>query len=212
MHHLHTIVRHQGRSYPFVLTCSGELTIREMKHLILQRSLEANPGILLNHYIKHVSLPKRGVEALLRDGDLVRHVLAANDLIYADTAAESAGRVSGDRIAKITDDRKASSPDGRKASSLYGRKASSPDVRKAEAARKERVRDVQGARTSDGSGVTQQQPAERTKMSHQEDHSRPAVNTHVRRPPQLVTTAELMKPWNQEIELAKAIYETSNDR
>ncbi|KAK3818986.1 MAG: hypothetical protein J3Q66DRAFT_439945 [Benniella sp.] len=203
-----------------------------MKHLILQKSLAANPGVLTNHYISHVSLlPKRGVAALLVDEDIVRDVLAPNDHIYADTAAESAG--SGDRKAKITVARKASSPDGRKASSPDGRKArvnvsrkaSSPDGRKARVnvsrkpkatgARKERVRDVQGTRTSNGPGISsaiQQQPTERAGVSHQDDQSSPAVNTYVLRPPRLVSADELMKPWKQEIALAEAMYEASNDK
>ncbi|KAK3818979.1 MAG: hypothetical protein J3Q66DRAFT_387789 [Benniella sp.] len=176
-----------------------------------------------NHYISHVSLlPKRGVAALLLDGHIVQDVLAPNDHIYADTAAESTG--SGARKAKITVARKASSPDGRKASSPDGRKASSPYGRKARVnvsrkakasgARKERVRDVQGTRTSNGPGISsaiQQQP-ERAGVSHQDDQSSSAGNTYVGRPPQLVSADELMKPWKQEIALAEAMYETSNDK
>ncbi|KAK3818987.1 MAG: hypothetical protein J3Q66DRAFT_387796 [Benniella sp.] len=161
-----------------------------------------------NHYISHVSLlPKRGVAALLVDEDIVRDVLAPNDHIYADTAAESAG--SGARKAKITVARKASSPDGRKARVNVSRKP------KATGARKERVRDVQGTRTSNGPGISsaiQQQPTEREGVSHQDDQSSPAVNTYVKRPPQLMSTDELMKPWKQEIALAEAMYETSNDK
>jgi hypothetical protein len=162
----------------------------------------------------------------LCDSDIVQMLIAKDEIIYADTAAEPVGgvnidhgggatnartpKVSGGRgkgaigahTARVSSRRKAKVLGARKASAPYRHRAKIPRTRK------ERVPDDAGAGI--GSKI-RQQPTVHAEKSRQDDQIGSAIDTCVRTIPQMMSDDELMKPWEQDITVAKAKLQATND-
>ncbi|KAK3818977.1 MAG: hypothetical protein J3Q66DRAFT_439937 [Benniella sp.] len=183
-----------------------------MKHLILQESLAANPGILINHYISHVYLPKRGVAALLLDGHIVQDVLAPNDHIYADTAIRPAGGNGGGAGGAPPPPAPPAPPPPAPPAPPALPAPFPPAAPPFPAPPAGGAPPPLPAPPAGGAPPPAAPPAPPA-LPAPPAGGRLLINpAYVLRPPRLVSADELMKPWKQEIALAEAMYVASNDK
>ncbi|KAG0234603.1 hypothetical protein BGX31_004540 [Mortierella sp. GBA43] len=220
---LHTILRREGIHASFVFACPRTITISQMKLLLIQKADSLYPGALnSNFYVNDICLLRAPmvrlgvlelkvpddsiVQQVLTDGDMI----AANIMVSSNQANNSGGAGTLDGNASSSDRRATS---GRRASSSRPASVSKGRRFKVYGDRKARTRRDQGTRgipSNPGVGTSsgvQQQPSEVSSVD-----SVSSSGSHVMSAIKMMKEAELMEPWEQQVDDIEKRYKRDKDR